>query len=175
MIPQLKEYLVEEEIPVDVVEYLQDVMFIASPQSPTTFARLIDDAYEGEDRERQARRFKAEMLLNNDKSSNNQIVSLDILTGNGKTTNPTKTLAPVPTSMEMVSPAFSYSSLTNDTDAESEFETMTPDLGNSQILEGVAIRGISKSRSPSLEQRDQGKGENRGMGLGFDTLPASLR
>jgi hypothetical protein len=172
LIPELKEFISEESIPDDVIEYLQDVTFIALPQSPTTFARLFDEAYEGEDRDRQGRRLKAEMLLVNDKSSCNQIVSLDSLTG---TTKSNDGLDPVPTSIEMVSPAFSYSSLTNDTDAESEYETMTPDLGNSQMFERVGVKSGSKSRSPSLEQRDQVKGGNApAMGLGFDTLPASL-
>jgi hypothetical protein len=164
LIPELKEFLQEENIPADVVEYLQDVTFISTAQEPTTFARLFDDAYNGEDRERQGRRLKAEMLLINDKSSSNSIVPLATLTG-------TKTLAPMPTSIEMVSPAFSYSSLSNDTDYESE--TMTPELG-SQVFERVVIRGTSKSRSPSLE-KDQVKGQGNMLGMGWEGMPVSQR
>jgi hypothetical protein len=167
LIPELKEFLEEESIPADVVEYLQDVTFISTAQGPTTFARLFDDAYDGEDRDRQGRRLKAEMLLINDKSSSNSIVPLATLTG----TKTTCTLAPMPTSIEMVSPAFSYSSLSNDTDYESE--TMTPELG-SQVFERVVIRGASKSWSPSLE-KDQVKGQGNMLGMGWEGMSVSQR
>jgi len=147
-----------------VVEYLQDVTFISTAQSPSTFARLFDDAYNGDDRDRQGRRLKAEMLLVNDTTSSHQIVPLANLTGS-------KSLAPMPTSIEMVSPAFSYSSLSNDTDYESE--TMTPELG-SQVFERVVIRGTSESRSPSLE-KDQVKGQGNMLGMGWDGMPVSQR
>lgn len=169
LIPELKEFLQEENIPADVVEYLQDVTFISTAQGATTFARLFDDAYNGDDRDRQGRRLKAEMLLINDKSSSNSIVPLTNLTG----TKTTCALAPMPTSIEMVSPAFSYSSLSNDTDYESE--TMTPELG-SQVFERVVIRGTSKSRSPSLEkEKDQAKGQGIMLGMGWEGMPVSQR
>ena len=165
LISELKEFLQEENIPADMVEYLQDVIFISTAQGPTTFARLFDEGYNGNDRDRQGRRLKAEMLLINDKASNNSIVPLAHLNGSKDT------LVPMPTSIEMVSPAFSYSSLSNDTDYESE--TMTPELG-SQVFERVAIRGNSKSRSPSLE-KDQVKGQMNMLGMGWEGMPVSQR
>jgi hypothetical protein len=71
----------------------------------------------------------------------------------------------------MVSPAFSYSSLSNDTDYESE--TMTPEL-DSQVFERVVIRGTSKSRSPSLE-KDQVKGQGNMLRMGWEGMPVSQR
>jgi hypothetical protein len=169
LIPELKEFLQEENIPADMVEYLQDVTFISTAQEPTTFARLFDDAYNGDDRDRQGRRLKAEMLLINDKSSSNSIVPLANLTG----TKTTCALAPMATSIELVSPAFSYSSLSNDTDYESE--TMTPELG-SQVFERVVIRRTSKSRSPSFEkEKDQVKGQGNMLGMGWEGMPVSQR
>lgn len=176
LIHELKEFLQEENIPVDVVEYLQDVTFIATSQSPSTFARLSDDAYNynGEDRDRAGRRLKAEMLLINDKSSTNTIINLSTLMG---TPTQPESLAPipVPNSVEMVSPAFSYSSLSADTDYASD-EALTPDLGSSQVFERVGIRGTSKSRSPSLDKdQGQGKGGNV-LGMGWDSvMPVSER
>jgi hypothetical protein len=173
LISELHEFIIEAKIPVDVVEYLQDVTFISivTVGETTQFARLFDESYEGDDRDRLGRRLKAEMLLANDKASSNQIVPLSTLTG----TNRTESLGVVPTSVDMVSPAYSCASLTNDTDyAPSEPEAMTPDFGNSEILEpGIKVGG-SKSRSPSVEVRAGGDGVNNGsnaLGMGGVIAP----
>lgn len=144
--------VIQEETPSDVMEYLQDVMFVGT----TSFARLFDD-YTGDDRDRQARRLKAEMLLMGDKST---IVSLDALMGKAST------LAPAPQAIDMASPAYSYSSLTNDTDYASDPEALTP--STSEILDQVEVREGSMSRSPSLDNK---QGKTVDLGMGFDGMP----
>jgi hypothetical protein len=152
LIDELRQ-VIQEETPSDVMEYLQDVMFIGT----NSFARLFDD-YTGDDRDRQARRLKAEMLLMGNKST---IVSLDSLMGKA-------TLAPVPTSVDMVSPAYSYSSLTNDTEYASDPEALTPDLQSSEMFDSVKVREGSKSRSPSVDKKE---GKTVGLGMGFEGMP----